>query len=267
MADLATPRGRGEGRPKSPTRLVSVEHVARMTPRMTRVTFTGAELAGFGPPRPGSHMKLLFLADGSDWSPLDETAPRPPRRTYTPRRFDPAGQRLEIEFVHHGDGLAATWAAHAKPGDRLYITGPGGGYDVTPDIAEIVLVADDTALPAAETILEALPLSVKPTVLCEVADAAERRPLGSGIEVSPVWLLRDKAGATATAGSLLEQAVRDMPDPSPTTRWWIACEAAAMRRIRRHLIAERGIDPALLHTRGYWKLGETAYPDHDYGKD
>ena len=53
----------------------------------------------------------------------------------------------------------------------------------------------------------------------------------------------------------------------PGTAWWIACEAGAMRRIRKHLLGERRIDPALVHTRGYWKLGETNYPDHDYGAD
>ena len=42
-----------------------------------------------------------------------------------------------------------------------------------------------------------------------------------------------------------------------------------MRRIRDHLerLDERGIDLERIHTRGYWKLGETNYPDHDYGKD
>ena len=40
-----------------------------------------------------------------------------------------------------------------------------------------------------------------------------------------------------------------------------------MRRIRRHLLTERGIDRAALTTRGYWKLGATDYPDRDYGED
>ena len=40
-----------------------------------------------------------------------------------------------------------------------------------------------------------------------------------------------------------------------------------MRRIRRHLLAERGLGPSAIVTRGYWKLGETNYTDHDYGTD
>ena len=265
MAELPTMRGGGGGRPKSPTRLVTVDAIARITPQVTRVTFAGPALAGFGPPRPGAHMKLLFVPDGSSWSPEDEAAPRPPRRTYTPRRFDPIGRRLDIEFVHHGDGLAANWAARARAGDTLYINGPGGGYDVPADATEIVLVADDTALPAAGTILEALPAGARAVVLCEVADAGEKRPLSAHRDASAVWLPRDATGAIP--GSLLETAVRDLTMPGPSACWWIACEAAAMRRIRRHLITERSIDPARVHTRGYWKRGETAYPDHDYGRD
>jgi len=264
MAETQAPRARDERRPRSPTRLVTVEAVTRVTPRLTCVTFGGEALEGFGPPRPGAHMKLLFAPPGSGWSPDDESAPRPPRRTYTPRRFDPAACRLDVEFVHHGDGLAATWAQGAEPGEPLYITGPGGGYDVPAAATDIVLVADYTALPATGTILEALPAGCRATVLCEVADAAEERDISPLVAVSPTWLHRDGAGSVA--GTLLEGAVRalDMPD---TAHWWIACEAAAMRRIRQYLLAERGVDAALVHTRGYWKLGETAYPDHDYGKD
>jgi NADPH-dependent ferric siderophore reductase len=101
-------------------------------------------------------------------------------------------------------------------------------------------------------------------VLCEVADAAEEREISPQVAVSPTWLHRDDAGSVA--GTLLEDAVRalDVPD---TACWWIACEAAAMRRIRQYLLDDRGIDAARVHTRGYWKLGETAYPDHDYGND
>jgi NADPH-dependent ferric siderophore reductase len=40
-----------------------------------------------------------------------------------------------------------------------------------------------------------------------------------------------------------------------------------MRRIRTHLLQERGLDPAAIVTRGYWKLGAIDYTDHDYGTD
>lgn len=264
MAETAPPPTRPGRRPRSPTRLVTVERVERVTPRLTRITFGGDALAGFGPPRPGAHMKLLFAPEGSGWTPEDEDAPRPPRRTYTPRRFDAGEMTLEVEFVHHGDGLAAGWAQNAEPGAPLYITGPGGGYDVPPDAAEVVLVADDTALPAAGTILEALPAGCRATALCEISASSEERALSPLVTASPVWLHREPVGAVP--GDLLEEAVRKLDVPQDAY-WWIACEAGAMRRIRQHLLKERGVAADRVHTRGYWKRGETAYPDHDYGKD
>ena len=47
----------------------------------------------------------------------------------------------------------------------------------------------------------------------------------------------------------------------------MACEAAAMRDIRRYFTRERGIPVAQLVTRGYWRAGEQNHPDHDYGED
>jgi NADPH-dependent ferric siderophore reductase len=40
-----------------------------------------------------------------------------------------------------------------------------------------------------------------------------------------------------------------------------------VRRIRRHLLAERGMSRDHIVTRGYWKLGETDHPDGDYAQD
>ncbi len=264
---MAVTENAGGGRPprtRPPPRAVEVAEVVRLTPRVTRVAFTGAALAGFGPPRPGAHMKVFFPEPGSTWTPGDETVPRPPLRTYTPRRFDPDRLLLDVEFVHHGDGIAATWAARAKVGEAMFVAGPGGGYDLPADATEVVLVADDTAMPAAGTILEALPASVQATVLCEIENAAEERQFSTrGAEVPITWLHR--AARDTQPSTALEAAVRMLAPVMPGACWWIACEAGAMRRIRQHLLRECGVDAARLHTRGYWKLGETAYPDHDYG--
>lgn len=249
-------------RPRSPIRKVYVEAVERVVPRLVRVTFTGEELAGFGPPRPAAHIKLQIAPAGSTWSPADATTERPPRRTYTPRSFDSQTNQLVVDFVLHGHGIAAGWAQQAKRGQSMYISGPGGGYDVPPSAPSIVLVADDTALPAVETILASLPAGCAATVLAETEVGDDVRSLGEpqGSEVR--WLPRAAVGAAP--GSLLETAAREIR-PEPSALWWVACEAAAMRRIRQHLLRERSIEPSRLHTRGYWKLGETNYPDHDYG--
>jgi NADPH-dependent ferric siderophore reductase len=265
MNDVPAPAVSSKPRPRSPIRKVTVESVEPITPLLRRVVLQGDALVGFGPPRPAAHIKLHMVPQGASWSPDDETAPRPPRRTYTPRSFDPVARRLAVDFVLHGHGIASDWAQHAKPGQTLFVSGPGGGYDVPTDAKSIVLVADDTALPAVGMILEAMPPGCKATVLAEVANRSEQRPLAPSGAHDVVWLHRDETNAVP--GTLLEAAARDLAASQTDSLWWVACEAAAMRRIRKHLMTEAKLDHTCVHTRGYWKHGEIAYPDHDYGND
>ena len=172
---------------------------------------------------------------------------------------------LDVEFVLHGDGPAAAWAAQAAPGQVLVLGGPGPNYQIDTDAHWFVLLGDDAALPALATILDALPAGMPTTGLIEVADAGEERALTTQAQAEITWLHRDPD--PSQADTALEAAVRALPIPEGDGRIYVGCEAAAMRRIRRHLITERGVDPARLVTRGYWKLGDTNYTDHDYGTD
>ncbi|MGH9918538.1 MAG: SIP domain-containing protein [Nitrososphaerales archaeon] len=47
---------------------------------------------------------------------------------------------------------------------------------------------------------------------------------------------------------------------------WVAGEAVAIRQSRRILLGA-GLDPKMLTTRGYWRVGEAGHPDHDMGED
>jgi NADPH-dependent ferric siderophore reductase len=98
-----------------------------------------------------------------------------------------------------------------------------------------------------------LPAETRVRVVQEVADEHEERPLSTAAQLDITWLHR--GAHAAQADTALEEAVRTMPLPTGNRRIYIGCEAAAMRRIRKHLLQERGLDPATLITRGYWKLG------------
>ena len=248
-------------------RWVQVTQVAQLSPKMVRVTFTGDDLGQFGWNGPAAHIKLFFPEEGQTEPVMPQPdGPRSARaRTYTPRRFDPAVPELEVEFVLHGEGPAATWAAQAQVGQKLILAGPGPNYVIEPTADWYLLVGDDTALPAIETILEALPATTHAQVLMEVADAQEERTLTSAAPLDVTWLYHD--GNPARADAMLEEALYKIKLPEGTGRVYVGCEAAAMRRIRQHLIKERGLSPAMIVTRGYWKLGAVAYTDHDYGTD
>jgi NADPH-dependent ferric siderophore reductase len=232
---------------------------------MVRVTFTSPELEAFGWNGPAAHIKLIFAGDAPA-APASETeAPRPTMRTYTPRRFDREARELDVDFVLHGEGPASSWASQARAGQTLTIAGPGRYYVIDPESRLFVLAGDDSAIPAIATILEHLAPTARAQVFVEVVDGAEEHRFWTHPNAEVTWLHRGED--PARAGVLLESALREYQFPPETSRVYVACEAGAMRRIRRHLLSERGLDRDRVVTRGYWKLGATDHPDGDYGQD
>jgi NADPH-dependent ferric siderophore reductase len=263
MIDTAT-----AGPKRRPTpRRIAVTRVQTLSPAMRRVTFHGPDLAGFGPPAPAGYIKLVFPEPGQDEAvPPTPEGPKPASmRTYTPRRYDAAALELDVDFVLHGEGPASAWARQAQPGQALYMMGPGPGYKVEPSATTHWLIGDDTAVPAIETILLALPVHGTADVYAEVASADEARNLETAVPTDVRWLPR--GDDPARAGAALETALRGAAPPPAGTRVYLACEAAAMRRLRTLLIDELGVPKSHIVGRGYWKLGTVNHPDHDYGED
>ena len=274
-------------RPRKPPRPVEV----------VSVLVRGDALAGFQIVAPTSHVKVFLPAAGQDAPQLSPggTTPRTPGgmpdgkadisdmqpeqtpdgtvgpgdaeppvvRTYTPVRFDEASKTLELQFVLHGVGPASEWAERAKPGDKLAVAGPGGRFVLDETAEHWWIAADESAIPAVATLLEALPATATADVHIEVADAADEIAFDSAAKTAITWHHRRSAGAF---GAELDEAARaaEIPDGA---RIWVACEAAAMRGIRRYFIGERGLPASSLVTRGYWRAGEVNHPDHDYGED
>lgn len=244
-------------------RAVRVHRLQDLSPRMRRVTFSGDSLEGFGPPKPGSHIKLLFGEAAAGWQP-GSGQPRPTMRTYTPRRFDPVRRELVVDFVRHGQGVASDWVEQARVGSTLLIAGPGGGQVFPESLRHLVLLADESALPAVGTILDSLHTGCQVTLMAEVEAASDQINLGDGVSPEVRWLVR--SDSQAAPGALLLQAAQAIGLPEGAMVW-VACEATAMRDIRQVLLQERGMDRAQLVTRGYWKLGASDHPDHDMGDD
>ena len=101
-----------------------------------------------------------------DLTLLDEErlAPKADRASTLDDDAPPRGDRvpeLEVDFVLHGDGPASSWAAQAQPGQALIMAGPGPNYLIDPGADWFLLAGDDAALPAIETILDALPVEAR----------------------------------------------------------------------------------------------------------
>jgi NADPH-dependent ferric siderophore reductase len=249
-----------------PFRRISVRRAERLSPRMMRVTFTGAELDGLVIGQPAASVRLLLPSPGSSelvmprWRGNDYRLPEGERatiRTFTPRRFDPDDLELDLDIVLHGEGVAPAWARAARPGDRAAISGPARGYAVDPEAAEFVLAGDETAIPAISQLFEQLPGDIPVRAFLEVSVPDARLALPDHAHAKVEWLDRSAEG---WPGDLLVAAVRNV-ELAPRARIWAAGEAAAMQRIRRHLFEDRGLPRSAAFVRGYWKHGRAGDGD------
>jgi NADPH-dependent ferric siderophore reductase len=241
---------------------VPVLRVARLTPRMTRVTVGGPDLADFAAAGTDQNVMLYFYPDDvtlpepltlesarAMWSQV-----RPLTRTYTVSRHDPGANEIDFDFVLHGDhGLASAWAQRARPGDQVIFVGPSPAYRPATDVDTYLLAGDETALPAIAAILRDLSPGARVLVYVEVADAAEEQPLPTASEIT--WLHRD--GRPAGGNDLLERAVRAATFPTGSTEAWIAGERGAVLAIRRHLLDDRRLERHRVRPTTYWRRGQS----------
>ncbi|HTP38760.1 MAG TPA: siderophore-interacting protein [Steroidobacteraceae bacterium] len=239
-------------------RVLEVRAITQLSPELRRITLGGPELAGFHSAAPDDHVKCFFFPPGVTPVAPAPDAPRPPMRDYTPRRHDATRGELDIEFVLHGDGPAATWAAAAKVGDRLLIGGPRGSAIVPYRAAGYLLMGDEAALPAIGRWLDELPAGTPVTVFAEVANAASEVPLATQAALTLHWVHRD--GAAPGTMRLLE-ALQAARLPKRDVYAWVAAETSVSRAIRRYLLEELGVAEDSIKTAGYWKQGVADHHD------
>ncbi|GAA0911612.1 siderophore-interacting protein [Nonomuraea longicatena] len=231
---------------------------------------------------------------GADWFAAWRGQPeevRNPLRTYTVRAVRAERGEVDVDFVLHGDGgPAAQWINRVEPGGEAVLFGPDsrfdgvhGGLEFRPpaDCGTVLLAGDETATPAILTILSQLPDGFAGEALLEVPHAGDVLPVKAPAGVKVSWLAREGAAW----GGLLVPAVQDAAErvlprrttggdledvdvdttelwevpeetlPSGSVYAWLAGEAAVIRTLRRHLVAERGMDRRAVAFMGYWRLG------------
>jgi len=243
-------------------RCLDVLRVTDLTPRMRRITVGGPQLAGFLSQGADDHIKLFFARNAAEEAAMQtmvlggpkDDAVKPAMRDYTPRRIDLDKLELDIDFVLHGDGPAATWAAQAAPGQSLNIGGPRSST-IVPDIFDsYVLIGDETAIPAIARRLEELPAHCSVLAVIEIEDEQERQLFKSAASVEVIWVNRHH-GEDA-----LVHTVTDIELPGGRLYAWVATEAALSRRVRKVLLQEKGLAESSVKAAGYWRLEE-----HDEG--
>jgi NADPH-dependent ferric siderophore reductase len=293
---------------------VEVVRVERLSPSFVRVELGGPALADVGVDGPlwDQRIKLVFPGEsgrlpsfaGADASwyaswldlPAEE---RGHMRTYTVRDVVGRGvdTRLVVDLVLHlGDGASgpgSRWAANARPGDRLVVVAPRrgeafGGIEFVPGSAQrLLLVGDETAVPAVSAILEQLPAAARGAAFLEVPVSGDVLDLDAPVGVEVLWLPRDGAplGARLHAAVVAHLgALPERPDAVPADEvdpnlWetptysssgeqlatttpvhgdlyaWIAGESGVVTGLRRHLVRGLGLDRRQVSFMGYWRQG------------
>lgn len=252
-------------------RHLTVSAVTHPTANITRITLTGDDLVGFISSGPADHVKVFFPdpATGELTAPgvTDKGIKKPDTGVIISRDYTPLGFRsheghheLDIDFVLHGDGgPASAWAGRAAVGDPLAIAGPRGSRLLPQGATHVILIADETALPACSRWIDMLPTSVHVTALFDVADESVERYFTAEQQarITAEWFYRrDSLGQ-------LDAALRALGSIGESTFIFLAGEAGTLVPLRRYLRRELGLPKNQVAADGYWRRGIVNADHHD----
>ncbi len=208
--------------------VIGLDEVA---PHVRLVTMASSDLVGFEY-TPGQDL-LFEFPDGD----------RALRRRYTIRRSDPGEGIADFEIeIHDGRGPATRWAAKAELGEHLEAIGPRGGISLRPTATSHLFVVDDSAMPAAFALLEALPAGTPATALLVTSHGAKSRPTAAGAPAtSLVWLDQSE----------LVEMLSDL-HPTAGTAAYLFGERHLIRTTEELLIAS-GLDRDAVASKAYWR--------------
>ncbi len=238
-----------------------VSATQRLTPSLVRVVLGGGDLADLTMPEAtDAYVNVAIPPPGAPYDAVFDPAevraqfPKetwPARRRYTVRSWDATAHELTLDFVVHGDtGVAGPWAGTVEPGDVLVFEGPSGGYLPDPEADWHLMVGDESALPAIAASLEVLPTGTKAVVrlVCDGPD--HEVELASPGDVDLFWLHRTGAPGDE---DLLVSAVRAAVFPRGRVHAFVHGEAVEIRKIRKHLLVDRGLARSDMSCSPYWR--------------
>lgn len=257
---------------------LTVQRSERLSPHWMRVTLGGGEIEKFRPMGFDQWFRL-FLPIGGD-AGLDRVpakankmfgylkflripdGERPVMRNYSVRAYRPAegdrGAEIDVDFVLHGSaaegtaGPASRWAETCTPGEHVLIIDEGLTFNPERGVDRVLLVGDETALPAIASIAASVPASATGTAIIEVSslDDALDFPHPESLEVE--WVLRPHG---EQPGALALQRVAELDLPVETFHTYAAGEQSLASGVRKLFVGERGVDKNTVSFCGYWKIG------------
>ena len=274
-----------------------------LSPSLLRCVFTGDDIVHIRREAPDQRIKLLLsehrdcekVPITEDWYQSFLAIPKPHRptmRTYTLRHLDTLQQEMWVDFVLHGDtGPASRWAQRAQVDSALQVVVPNaaattssGGFEWFDNSAleDVVLIADETALPAVMGILENLAqLTTPPRVqaFLHVPLAADQQRLNydfaqihwsntechGNAKEALLALTHNSltlpdyacsANQSLEEKSLSEEVLWERAQPCERFRAWVAAESSVVKNLRRYLIQDRMLTRETATFMAYWSQGK-----------
>ncbi|MEU4565869.1 siderophore-interacting protein [Micromonospora sp. NPDC023956] len=258
----------------------TVTATRRLSPGFVRVTLGDERLRDLAPHQLDQRIKIMLPTTGDypaglraglpeqvwrrEWRSVPDRE-RPWLRSYTAYRTRPTAGELDLDFyLHQPHGPASGWAAGARPGGRLILSGPhvqagqpryGVQWEPGP-ATRVLIAADETAYPAVRGILPSLGPGVRATVLLEAGAAADAATLddvtaGHSVEVGLRGGARGGTVLTAMVGDWLAEHGAAAAGLGNHFYAWAATESSRITQVRQ-LFAEVRIAPERVHTQGYW---------------
>ncbi|EFG8200081.1 siderophore-interacting protein [Escherichia coli] len=229
-------------------RMLTVDSVENVTPGMLRIVLKGEELADFVSLGFDDHIKVVVAGEGGENE----------MRDYTPRRYDNDARALTLDFAIHEAGPVTAWALGAKVGDALQIAGPRGSAIISGEIGRLVLIGDETALPAIGRRIEEAAAGAEIISIGAVAGPEEEQRFETAANHTALWAYRPLSEATDPQ-SILD--VLKTVEITPDTFVWIAAEAGVARALRAWLVNEKGRPLNWIKAAGYWVQGQADAQD------
>lgn len=233
-----------------------VQSVTQITPRMVRVVLGGSGLDSFEASEASDqYISVLIPPEGASYAaPFDadaELEPRPARRRYTMRAWDPALRLMTVDFVIHGDvGAAGRWANNAKVGDFVEISGPAGSYSPNPEADWYLMAGDESTIPAIAASLERVLPGKRAVAVLLVDNAEHELELTSPGDLEVRWVHRD---ADPSGRGLFLEEIEGLVFGDGLVDVFVHGEATEVRAIRKHLFGERAITREGSSISPYWR--------------
>lgn len=252
--------------------LLTVKSNKKLSTNLIEIVFHCDKPLEIDPLWIGPHVKLLFPLTGSQeiiFPKINEENKivwqdgiRERVRTYSIRDYDVANNTITVYFVIHQEGIATTWAQHAKVGDKIGLVAMGSKRRFD-DVSQLILLGDIAAMPAICYSLERLPPSQQAMAIIEVRDERDKEALKLPPNGRVSWLVTPQGEPS----KLIEQIkLLDVDINASNLLFWGGMESSLSQELR-HFLKDYFINLSSESTRliSYWREGyaEGQFKHHD----